>query len=84
VNTDSSAGRGEHWIAVLDDNGRRAMSDPLGAAGKAQRRRLDAAEQPEWAEDDPEMRRDEATCGPRALAALAVGLRHGMEGFLSV
>ncbi len=48
------------------------MSDPLGTVGKKQRRALNAIEQPLWAEDDAEQRVSEDTCGPRALAAIAV------------
>jgi hypothetical protein len=83
VNTDSSTGQGVHWIAVLDD-GARAMSDPLGAVGVAQRRALDAIEQPMWSEDDAEQGRAESTCGPKSLAAIAVGLAHGLDAFLEV
>ena len=84
VNTDSSAGQGVHWIAVLDTEGTRAMSDPLGAVGVAQRRALDTIEQPMWSEDDAEQDRRESTCGPKSLAAIAVGLAHGLEMFLRV
>jgi hypothetical protein len=84
VNTDVSSGSGVHWIAVYDEGGRRAMSDPLGTVGKTQRRALNAIEQPLWAEDDPEQRISEDTCGPRALAAIAVGLAFGIDEFLRV
>jgi hypothetical protein len=88
VNTDcllgDDCGKGVHWIAVMDSDGERLMSDPLGSVGKQQRRDLNALHRPIWAEDDPEMRVDESTCGPRSLAALAVGLKHGKEAFLSV
>ena len=88
VNTDcllgNDCGKGVHWIAVMDLDGERLMSDPLGAVGKQQRRDLNALHRPIWAEDDPEMRVDESTCGPRSFAALAVGLKHGKEAFLSV
>ena len=77
VNTDASTGQGVHWIAVLDEDGTRAMSDPLGAVGVAQRSALDAIEQPVWSEDDTEQDRRESTCGPKSLAAIAVGLAHG-------
>ena len=83
VNTDESTGQGVHWIAVLDD-GARAMSDALGAVGVAQRRELDAIERPVWSEDDAEQDRRESTCGPKSLAAIAVGLAHGLEMFLRV
>ena len=84
VNTDSIMGKGVHWIAVLDINGERLMPDPLGSVGANQRRDLDELQRPEWAEDDAEMQVDESTCGPRSLAALAVGLKHGKRAFLAV
>mgnify|MGYP006090783611 CR=1 FL=1 len=84
VNTDASTGQGVHWIAVLDAEGTRAMSDALGAVGKAQRSALDAIEQPVWSEDDAEQDRRESTCGPKSLAAIAVGLAHGLDAFLEV
>ena len=88
VNTDcllgDDCGRGVHWIAVMDLDGERLMSDPLGCVGKQQRRDLNTLHRPIWAEDDAEMRVDESTCGPRSLAALAVGLKHGKEAFLAV
>jgi hypothetical protein len=88
VNTDcllgDDCGKGVHWIAVMDFDGERLMSDPLGSVGKQQRRDLNALHWPIWAEDDAEMQVDESTCGPRSLAALAVGLKHGKEAFLAV
>lgn len=84
VNTDASTGQGVHWIAVLDEDGTRAMSDPLGAVGVAQRSALDAIEQPVWSEDDAEQDRRESTCGPKSLAAIAVGLAYGLDAFLDV
>ena len=84
VNTDASTGQGVHWIAVLDAEGTRAMSDALGAVGKAQRSALDEIEQPVWSEDDAEQERRESTCGPKSLAAIAVGLAHGLDAFLGV
>ena len=84
VNTDASTGSGVHWIAVLDEDVQRAMSDPLGKVGQQQRRQLDAIEKPLWSEDDAEQRKSEDTCGPRSLAAIAVGLEHGMQEFLQL
>jgi hypothetical protein len=84
VNTDSSAGSGVHWIAVLDEDGQRAMSDPLGRVGKEQRRQLNAIAKPLWSQDDPEQHKSDDTCGPRSIAAIAVGLAHGMNEFLRV
>jgi hypothetical protein len=84
VNTDASTGQGVHWIAVLDEDGTRAMSDPLGGVGVAQRSALDEIEQPMWSEDDAEQGRAESTCGPKSLAAIAVGLAHGLDAFLGV
>ena len=43
---------------------------------------LSATDQQYWSEDDPEQRKSEDTCGPRSLAAIAVGLAHGMDEFL--
>ena len=65
-----------HWVAYCDSGGQRAFSDPLGVAGRAQRREL-AARFPGalWSEDDPEMAVRERVCGPAALAACAVGSR---------
>jgi hypothetical protein len=84
VNTDASTGSGVHWIAVLDDQGERAMSDSLGAVGRGQRQELDKIERPLWSEDDAEQRKSEDTCGPRSLAAVAVGLSHGIVEFLRI
>ena len=65
-----------HWVAFCDRGGHRAFSDPLGVAGRAQRRDL-AARFPgaRWSDDDPEMAVRERMCGPAALAACAVGSR---------
>ena len=65
-----------HWVAYCDSGGQRAFSDPLGVAGRAQRREL-AARFPGalWSEDDAEMAVSERVCGPAALAACAVGSR---------
>ena len=88
VNTDcllgDDCGKGVHWIAVMDLDGQRLMSDPLGSVGKKQRSDLNALHQPIWAEDDAEMAVGESTCGPRSLAALAVGLKDGKDAFLDV
>ena len=84
VNTDSSTGPGVHFIAVLDDAGRRFFSDPLGAAGRAQRAPLAALQPHPFSEDDPEMRMDERTCGPLAMAAVGVGLHFGAEVFMTI
>ena len=88
VNTDcllgNDCGKGVHWIAVMDLDGQRLMSDPLGSVEKKQRSDLNALHQPIWAEDDAEMAVGESTCGPRSLAALAVGLKDGKDAFLDV
>ena len=88
VNTDcvlgNDCGKGVHWIAVMDLDSQRLMSDPLGSVGKKQRRDLNALHRPIWSEDDAEMAVDASTCGPRSLAALAVGLKDGKEAFLAV
>jgi hypothetical protein len=74
-----------HFIAVLDDDaGRRYFSDPLGAAGRAQRAQLAALQPHPFSDDDPEMRRDERTCGPLAMAAVGVGLYFGADVFMTI
>jgi len=78
-------GAGVHWVGVLDaGDGRRYLSDPLGAVGQHQRAGLAALQPYPWSDDDAEMRPDERTCGPLALAAVAVGLSHGAEAFMDV
>ena len=77
-------GAGVHWVALLDTGGRRYLSDPLGAIGRHQRAGLAALQPHPWSNDDPEMQPDERTCGPLALAAVAVGLSHGAEAFMDV
>ena len=84
VNTDTIQGSGVHWIAAMDIDGERMMSDPLGKIGRAQRKELDTLQQPIWSEDDPEMKASASTCGPRSLAALAVGLKLGKDAFLAL
>jgi hypothetical protein len=84
VNTDSSMGPGVHFIAVLDDAGRRFLSDPLGDAGIAQRAQLAALQPHPFSDDDPEQRMDERTCGPLAMAAVGVGLTYGVDVFMMV
>jgi|EP01046_Picozoa_sp_COSAG06_P007171 hypothetical protein len=84
VNTDSSTGPGVHFIAVLDHAGRRFFSDPLGEAGRAQRVQLAALEPHPFSDDDPEMREDERTCGPLAMAAVGVGLAYGVDKFMTI
>ena len=84
VNTDSSTGPGVHFIAVLDDARRRYFSDPLGAAGRAQRAQLAALEPHPFSDDDSEQRMDERTCGPLAMAAVGVGLTYGVDVFMMV
>ena len=60
------------------------VSDPLGKIGRAQRKELDTLQQPIWSEDYPEMKASASTCGPRSLAALAVGLKLGKDAFLAL
>ena len=84
VNTDTIQGSGVHWIAAMDIDGERMMSDPLGKIGRAQRKELDTLQQPIWSEDDPEMKASASTCEPRSLAALAVGLKLGKDAFLAL
>jgi hypothetical protein len=77
-------GSGVHWLAVLDIDGERFMSDPLGRAGKPQRRDLNRIHRPTWSVDDAEMQTTASTCGPRSIAALAVGLSDGKDAFLAI
>ena len=85
VNTDSISGRGEHWVAMLDVAGRRYFHDPLGRHGRQQRQQL-VALQPGavWSEDDPEQKKSQDDCGVRALVALCIGARCGIEEFLAL
>ena len=78
-------GQGRHWCACLDDGEQRYFSDPLGQVGTQQRAAL-AALHPHalWSHDDPEMAVDASICGPAALAAVAVGLRHGPLEFMQI
>ena len=41
VNTDESTGRGVHWLAAMDVDGRRYFNDSLGMIGASQRRQLE-------------------------------------------
>jgi hypothetical protein len=84
VNTDTIRGNGVHWVAALDVDGERLMSDPLGKVGETQRQDLNQLQKPQWSEDDPEMKASESTCGPRSLAALVIGLWKGKEAFLAL
>jgi hypothetical protein len=37
-----------------------------------------------WSVDDAEMQTTASTCGPRSIAALAVGLSDGKDAFLAI
>ena len=85
VNTDESTGRGVHWLAAMDVDGRRHFNDSLGMAGASQRRQLeqlhpDAA----FADLDAEQKKHEKDCGVRALVALEIGMRCGLDAFLEL
>ena len=84
VNIDVSTGSGIHWVAALDANGKRYFNDPLGHYGKQQRAGLERAQPYEFADDDPEQTPDQKDCGIRALVALAIGLRCGVQYFLDL
>ena len=83
VNTDASTGRGVHWLAAMDVDGQRHFNDPLGMIGADQRRQLERLHPDEvWADLDAEQRREEKDCGVRALVALEIGLRCGLDKYL--
>ena len=84
VNTDSSTGPGQHWLAALDVGGQRYYNDPLGHHGRAQRAELERLQPYEFAEDDPEQRPDQKDCGVRALIALVFGVHCGAPSFLQL
>ena len=85
VNTDALTGGGVHWIAAMDVDGQRYFIDPLGHIGKEQRRALEQLHpDAEWADDDNEQERHQKDCGVRALVAVAIGLRCGLEEFLAL
>ena len=57
VNTDESTGRGVHWIAAMDVQGKRYFNDSLGMAGASQRRQLERLHpNATWAELDALLR----------------------------
>ena len=84
VNTDKSTGRGVHWLACLDVDGKRYFNDPLGYYGKEQRADLETLQPHPFAEDDNEQHPDQKDCGVRALVALVIGLRCGVQCFLDL
>ena len=84
VNIDDSSGNGIHWIAALDTNNQRYFNDPLGHYGKQQRAELERLQPYQFAEDDPEQQPEERDCGVRALVAIAIGLRCGLQCFLEL
>jgi hypothetical protein len=85
VNTDESTGRGVHWLAAMDVDGRRYFNDSLGMAGAFQRRQLEQLH-PEaaFADMDAEQEKHEKDCGVRALVALEIGLRCGLDEYLAL
>ena len=85
VNTDKSTGRGVHWIAAMDVQGKRYFNDSLGMAGASQRRQLERLHpNATWAEFDAEQGTWEKDCGVRSLVALDVGLHCGLDAFLEL
>ena len=85
VNTDASTGRGVHWLAAMDVDGQRHFNDPLGMIGAKQRRELEELHPDAvWADLDAEQRREEKDCGVRALVALDIGLRCGLDEYLAL
>ena len=85
VNTDASTGRGVHWLAAMDVDGQRHFNDPLGMIGAKQRRELEELHPDAvWADLDAEQRREEKDCGVRALVALEIGLRCGLDKYLAL
>ena len=84
VNIDDSSGSGIHWIAALDIDKQRYYNDPLGHYGEQQRRELEKLQPYQFAEDDPEQQPEERDCGVRALIAIAIGLRCGLQCFLDL
>ena len=84
VNTDKSTGRGVHWLACLDVAGKRFFNDPLGYYGKDQRADLETLQPHPFEEDDPEQQPQQKDCGVRALVALSIGLRCGVQFFLDL
>jgi len=84
VNTDHGSGQGVHWLASLDVAGRRMFNDPLGEAGRDQRRALERLQPHPFADDDAEQRPDQKDCGVRALVALAIGIHCGPVAFMDL
>ena len=85
VNTDASTGGGVHWLAAMDVGRQRHFNDPLGMIGADQRRQLERLHPDAvWADLDAEQRREEKDCGVRALVALEIGLRCGLDEYLAL
>ena len=85
VNTDESTGRGVHWIAAFDVDEKRHFNDPLGHVGAKQRLELEALHpHAVWADLDAEQEKHEKDCGVRALVALDIGLRCGLDEYLAL
>ena len=84
VNIDDSSGTGIHWVAAIDIDGQRYYNDPLGHHGKQQRSELEKLQPYQFAEDDAEQMPEERDCGVRALVAIAIGLRCGLQCFLEL
>lgn len=85
VNTDESTGRGVHWLAAMDVQGKRYFNDPLGETGASQRRQLEHLHpNATWAEMDSEQETWEKDCGVRSLVAIDIGLHCGLNAFLAL
>ena len=85
VNTDVSTGGGVHWLAAMDVDGKRYFNDPLGMIGAEQRRQLERLHPDAmFADLDNEQEKHEKDCGVRALVALEIGLRCGLDEYLAL
>ena len=69
----------------MDSDGQRYFNDPLGMIGTKQRRGLEALHpDAEWADLDAEQERHQKDCGVRAMVAVEIGLRCGLEIFMAL
>jgi len=85
VNTDKITGPGVHWLAAFDVDGKRYFNDPLGRVGAEQRRELENLHpNAKWADMDAEQEKHEKDCGVRALVALDIGLKCGLDEYLAL
>jgi hypothetical protein len=85
VATTTDGSGGIHWLACVDQGGKRYFNDPLGTAGKAQAttlRRLHSGAQ--WAEMDAEQKKSQKDCGVRALVTLKIAQDCGLQCYLDL